>query len=74
MSGFARLRKIRLPTINSDIADHVVILNYAGDESVRFRFVFEVGRRRAAAAARGGLKIWKIAFSRYSSSLKVLYL
>ena len=73
-SGFARLWKIRLPTINSDIADRVVILNFAGDESVRFRFVFEVGRRRAAAAARVGLKIWKIAFSRYSSSLKVLYL
>ena len=57
-------------TINSDIADRVVILNFAGDESFRFRFVFEVGRRRAAAAARGprGLKIWKIGFSGYSSS------
>jgi len=31
----------------------VVILNFAGDEIVRFCFVFEVGRRRAAAAARG---------------------
>ena len=74
VSGFAILWKIRLPTINSDIVDRVVILNFAGDESVPFRVVFYVGRRRAAAAVRGGLKIWKIGFSGYSSSLKVLYL
>ena len=36
-----------------DIADSSVILNFAGDENVRFRFVFEVWRRRAAAAAEG---------------------
>ena len=51
-----------------------VVLNFAGDESVRFRFVFKAGRRRAAAAARGGLKICKIEFSGYSTALKGLYL
>ena len=52
-SGLARLWKKRLPEINSEIAYRVVIVDFAGDEDVRFRLVFKVGRRRAAAAARG---------------------
>ena len=46
MRAFARRWEIRLPMINSSIADRVVIFNFAGEASVHYNFVFEVGRPR----------------------------